>query len=70
VETANDPGQLAVNKSVSRDSVVSIITEARKNGWRGAKFYFMIGLPQTAGTALPEHAPPLKAPASEEEEIV
>jgi radical SAM-linked protein len=58
VETANDPGQLAVNKSVSRDSVVSIITEARKNGWRGAKFYFMIGLPQTADTG------------SEEEEIV
>jgi radical SAM-linked protein len=57
VETANEAGQLSINKGVSRDSVVSIINEARKNGWRGAKFYFMIGLPLTLSS-------------KEEEEIV
>jgi len=45
VETPKDTWQMAINKEVTRDSVVSIITEARKNGWKGAKFYFMIGLP-------------------------
>jgi hypothetical protein len=45
VETPVDAWQLAINKEVSRDSVVAILREARKNGWRGAKFYFMIGLP-------------------------
>ena len=45
VETPRDIWQLAINKEVSRDTVVSIIEEARKNGWKGAKFYFMIGLP-------------------------
>ena len=49
VETPKDICQMAINKEVSRDSVVSIIEEARKRGWKGAKFYFMIGLPvQTA----------------------
>jgi uncharacterized protein (DUF2344 family) len=45
VETPVDAWQLAINKTVSRDNVVAILREARKNGWRGAKFYFMIGLP-------------------------
>jgi radical SAM-linked protein len=45
VETPVDAWQFAINKEVSRDSVIAIIREARKNGWRGAKFYFMIGLP-------------------------
>jgi len=45
VETPKDSWQMAINKEVTKDSVVSIITEARKNGWKGAKFYFMIGLP-------------------------
>ncbi|MDR1128315.1 MAG: TIGR03936 family radical SAM-associated protein [Treponema sp.] len=65
VETANELWQLAVNKSVPRDSVVSIINEARKNGWRGAKFYFMIGLPPAAGEAASGPDSP-----REEEEIV
>jgi len=44
VETPRDAWQLAVNKEVTRDSVVAIIQEAKKRGWKGAKFYFMIGL--------------------------
>ena len=72
VETANDLGQLAINKNVSRDSVVSIINEARRNGWRGAKFYFMIGLPHTASllSGGREQDPSRETPAAEEEEIV
>jgi radical SAM superfamily enzyme YgiQ (UPF0313 family) len=45
VETPNDAWQLALNKEVGRDNVVAIIREDRKNGWRGVKFYLMIGLP-------------------------
>ena len=62
VETPKDIWQLAINKEVSRDSVVSIIEEARKRGWKGAKFYFMIGLPVQAQDET-EHG-------SEEEAIV
>jgi len=45
VETPLDFWQLAVNKQVTENYVVEIIREAKRNGWRGAKFYFMIGLP-------------------------
>jgi radical SAM superfamily enzyme YgiQ (UPF0313 family) len=45
VETPKEAWQMSINKEVTRDSVLSIIQEARKNGWKGAKFYFMIGLP-------------------------
>jgi radical SAM superfamily enzyme YgiQ (UPF0313 family) len=45
VETPADAWQMAINKAVSRDSVAAILTEAKRNGWRGAKFYFMVGLP-------------------------
>ncbi|MDR2103838.1 MAG: TIGR03936 family radical SAM-associated protein, partial [Treponema sp.] len=45
VETPVDGWQLALNKKVNRDQAASILGEAKKNGWRGAKFYFMIGLP-------------------------
>ncbi|MDR2629574.1 MAG: DUF2344 domain-containing protein, partial [Spirochaetaceae bacterium] len=45
VETPADAWQLSINKTVNRDQVVSIIREAKKQGWRGAKFYFMVGLP-------------------------
>jgi radical SAM superfamily enzyme YgiQ (UPF0313 family) len=64
VETPRDFWQLAVNKQVTENSVVEILREAKRNGWRGAKFYFMIGLP----------VPPLPGEArgvcSEEAEIV
>jgi len=45
VETPLDFWQLAINKQVTENYVVEIIREAKRNGWRGAKFYFMIGLP-------------------------
>jgi radical SAM-linked protein len=45
VETPKEAWQMSINKEVTKDSVVLIIQEARKNGWKGAKFYFMIGLP-------------------------
>ncbi|MDR3166686.1 MAG: TIGR03936 family radical SAM-associated protein, partial [Treponema sp.] len=49
VETPADAWQLSINKEVSRDQVVSILREAKKYGWRGAKFYFMVGLPVGGG---------------------
>ncbi|MDR2103660.1 MAG: TIGR03936 family radical SAM-associated protein [Treponema sp.] len=49
VETPADAWQLSINKEVSRDHVVSILREAKKHGWRGAKFYFMLGLPLGGG---------------------
>jgi len=58
VETPQDAWQLSINKNVTRDSVAAILGEAKKRGWKTAKFYFMIGLPLPAGEK------------SEEEEIV
>jgi len=58
VETPKDAWQMSVNKEVTFDSVTAILNEAKKRGWKTAKFYFMIGLPlQVSDT-------------SEEEEIV
>ena len=45
VETPSDFWQMAINKQVAGEEVVSILREAKKRGWKGAKFYFMIGLP-------------------------
>jgi len=45
VETPKDLWQLSINKEVDKANVVSILREAKKHGWRSAKFYFMIGLP-------------------------
>ncbi|MDR1972499.1 MAG: TIGR03960 family B12-binding radical SAM protein [Treponema sp.] len=45
VETPEESRQMAINKEVSLDSVTAILKKARGSGWRGAKFYFMIGLP-------------------------
>jgi len=57
VETPNEMQQMSINKNVTRESVVTIIEEAKKRGWKGSKFYFMIGLIENNE-------------ASEEEEIV
>jgi radical SAM superfamily enzyme YgiQ (UPF0313 family) len=57
VETPDQCGQFSLNKEVSRDSVIAILQEAKKHGWHGAKFYFMIGLPvQTPDTFCEEQA--------------
>jgi radical SAM superfamily enzyme YgiQ (UPF0313 family) len=45
VETPVDSWQLCVNKDVSFDKTIAILEEARKAGFKQAKFYFMIGLP-------------------------
>jgi radical SAM superfamily enzyme YgiQ (UPF0313 family) len=45
VETPRELWQLAINKRVSLEDTTAILGEAKKQGWRGAKFYFMIGLP-------------------------
>jgi len=58
VETPRDAWQTTVNKEVTFDSVIEILNEAKKRGWKTAKFYFMIGLPLPVSEK------------SEEEEIV
>jgi radical SAM family uncharacterized protein len=45
VETPLTDWQAAINKDISMDSISSIMKEAKSNGWRSAKLYFMIGLP-------------------------
>ncbi|MDR0403909.1 MAG: TIGR03936 family radical SAM-associated protein [Treponema sp.] len=45
VETPREMWQLGINKTVKLDEIVSILAEAKRRGFRGAKFYFMIGLP-------------------------
>ena len=51
VETPTDFWQMMINKTVSGEDIVSILKEARRQGWRLAKFYFMIGLPLGNETA-------------------
>ncbi len=45
VETALPEWQQAVRKTATVEKVVEIMREAKSQGWRGAKFYFMVGLP-------------------------
>jgi radical SAM family uncharacterized protein/radical SAM-linked protein len=45
IETPLLKWQRAMNKEAPLEQVVEIIAEARKRGWRLAKFYFMVGLP-------------------------
>lgn len=45
VETPDSEWQKTINKEVSLDKIAEILLEARKLGWKVAKFYFMIGLP-------------------------
>jgi radical SAM superfamily enzyme YgiQ (UPF0313 family) len=47
VETPLTGWQAAINKDAGIDSVSAVMNEARKNGWKTAKLYFMIGLPVT-----------------------
>ena len=49
VETPLPQWQADMNKVATIESIVKIIREAKKLGWRVAKFYFMIGLPVSGG---------------------
>jgi hypothetical protein len=69
VETPVDAWQMAINKEVSRENVVNILLEAKKHGWRGAKFYFMIGLP-IGNVPVDGAAAETKAASREEDEII
>ncbi len=68
VETPQDMWQMAINKEVTRESVISILDEAKKRGWKSAKFYFMIGLPKPQIEK--DNAEAANAIIGEEEEIV
>jgi radical SAM-linked protein len=45
VETPDEIWQAGINKKISKEKIIEILTEAKNQGFRGAKFYFMIGLP-------------------------
>ncbi|MGA2477565.1 MAG: TIGR03936 family radical SAM-associated protein [Spirochaetia bacterium] len=45
VETANPEWQREVRKTVTLEKTIAIMREAKAQGWKGAKFYFMVGLP-------------------------
>ncbi len=45
IETPLAMWQRSLNKEVPIEQVIEILKEAKKRGWRLAKFYFMIGLP-------------------------
>ncbi|MCX7026928.1 MAG: TIGR03960 family B12-binding radical SAM protein [Spirochaetes bacterium] len=45
IETPVEDWQRSINKSVDFDKVIEILKEAKRYGFRSAKFYFMIGLP-------------------------
>ncbi len=47
IETPLLQWQHAVNKEVPVEQVIEIIQEAKRRGWKLAKFYFMVGLPFT-----------------------
>lgn len=45
VETPEDSWQRSINKEIDKEKIIDILKEAKKLGWKVAKFYFMIGLP-------------------------
>ena len=45
IETPLDFWQMAINKAVSNKDIITILKEAKRRGFKQAKFYFMIGLP-------------------------
>ncbi len=46
IETPLEELQRSINKMVAYDKIVENLRAAREKGWRNAKFYFMIGLPE------------------------
>ena len=49
IETPTIQGQKGINKEVPSHRVIEILKEAKKEGWKLAKFYFMLGLPVDYG---------------------
>ncbi|MDR2864908.1 MAG: TIGR03936 family radical SAM-associated protein [Spirochaetaceae bacterium] len=49
VETPLDVWQIAINKEVTLEKTCALLLEAKKHGYKSAKFYFMIGLPVLLG---------------------
>ncbi|MBI9099875.1 MAG: radical SAM protein, partial [Spirochaetaceae bacterium] len=49
VETPREDWQRGMNKEVPKDKIIDILLEAKEQGWKLAKFYFMIGLPTAKG---------------------
>jgi radical SAM-linked protein len=45
VETPRPEWQQAVRKTVTLPKVIALMREAKAQGWKAAKFYFMVGLP-------------------------
>jgi radical SAM superfamily enzyme YgiQ (UPF0313 family) len=45
VEAATPEWQKEVRKTVELEKVIGLLREAKAQGWKGAKFYFMVGLP-------------------------
>jgi radical SAM-linked protein len=45
VETPVDYWQISINKQITLETAAEILKTAKQNGWKNAKFYFMIGLP-------------------------
>lgn len=49
VETPVNSWQQGINKIAGLEKTLEILQQAKKLGWRAAKFYFMIGLPVSNG---------------------
>lgn len=45
VEAPTEKGQHGLNKDVSTARIIELLKEAKLQGWKQAKFYFMLGLP-------------------------
>jgi radical SAM family uncharacterized protein len=67
VETPETAWQLAINKTVTQEQILAILREAKQRGWRGAKFYFMVGLP--VGNYQKEQPEEGENPAENSEEL-
>jgi radical SAM family uncharacterized protein/radical SAM-linked protein len=50
LETPLPEWQQGINKPAPVEKTIAILKEAKKRGWRLAKFYFMVGLPVSEGS--------------------
>ncbi len=47
IETPDELWRKGINKEIDPSKIIEILKEAKRMGWKLAKFYFMIGLPGT-----------------------